>query len=629
MTGWANNMRRSVIRRLFLAVTPLGVALGLIVAVGAVPAMAQPLRLTPADSRGNDAATPEAKPDTPPRSAPSQTTTPPQMNTPPLAAPQQAQPVATPAAPPASADGVVQIQALKAPDPSSTGLIGDDAGGLGTTMWQGSRRAAAEQAVALLPAPVFSPALRDLQRRLLLTLAEAPEGSGGSPSLLALRVEQLYRLGLVTEAAQLGIPKPAQLQDSIFTRLPVSLALLKNDANSACEMGEKALRDDPSAPAWLRLAVFCRYRAGNVAGGDLAIGLWREQAEPDAAFQALAAAARGDAGAKVEQLGAADTVSLALFRHAKRPLPARGLDQVSPVILGALAEMPELDADLRLQLLERAALAGAIPPQRLGQAYARTEIAENLRADIMAGKNRTARAAAFLMQQLRLEPPGPGRAAMAQKLYDLALARGLLLPTAAAIRESLRDLPPSGEAAPHGVAVIRLGLAAGETGLARLWRNSLLALGNPDAMQGALETWPLLLLADPPREWPAAAFEAWQKHVGEHHAARSTELRTTFLVLAEASGIAVPLEVWQQLAQPGQQGSGTPPPLAYWRNLLRAADAGARAETVALVLAVLGPDGLARADLASLSTAFGALRRVKLDTELRSLILEAAISRGL
>lgn len=638
MIASANN------RRVPLPIARLlpGLLAGLL-AAASLPAFAQPMRITP--GAGSESRPPETQPATPsPQAAPQPV---PQVNTPPAGNPAAFQAPATiqapaapaqteapAAAPPATAgspssDPVVQIQTLKAPDPSSAGLLGDEAGGLGAAMWRGSRRAGAELAIAALPAPVLSPALRDLQRRLLLTLAEVPEGNGGTPSLLALRVEQLYRLGLVSEAAQLAVPKPAQLQDSVFTRLPISLALLKNDTATACGLGEKALREEPDAPLWLRLAVFCRYDAKNIAGGDLALGLWREAAEPDPAFQAIAAAARGDRAAKVETLGAADTVSLALFRMAKRPLPAKGLEQLAAPILAALTELPDLDAEQRLNLAERAVIAGGISAVRFGQMLAQAEIPEAMRADILAGKNRSARALAFLVQATRAEAAAPARALLLQKVQALAMQRGVMLPVAVALRDALRDLSPAAEATGAAPGVIRLALAAGDTGLARLWRTSLLGNPAPEAKAMAAETWPLLLLADPPREWPAAAYEAWAAHLAEHTPELAPQAQATLLMLAESSGVAVPADAWQQLAIPGLTGTGTPPALAYWRNLLRAADANAKAETLALALASLGPDGLAKADLASLSTALGALRRVKMENDLRSLILEAALARGL
>ena len=611
----------------------LGASLVLSLAAGPAwnTAWAQPIRLTP------NGAAPNTAPNSsePAQPAPSQPA-PVQGNTLPAQMPSQ-----IPAAPRAAEkpdekpDGVVRIETLKAPDPSSAGLLTIETGGLGARMWANTSRAQAERALRILPAPVLSPGLRDLQRRLLLSTAEIPAGEippgetppGTAASILGLRVEQLLRLGLVAEATQLGSPKPAALKDSVFDRLPLQQMLLRNDLNGACELGTAGLREDPTSNAWLRLAVVCRYRANDIAGGDLALSLWREQEPGNTAFQALAAALRGDSHAKIESLGDAPILGLAMLRAAKRPLTAALLKDAPPALLAAAAENGETDAETRLAALENAARYGAVSPARLAQGYMRAEIPEAERAEIAKGKS--ARAAALLFQQARALTLGSARGEALLKLHDLARERGLFIVTAQALRESLRDLPPGAEVNEAALAVIRLALAAGETGTARLWRNTLLTQGGAEGAKLALKVWPLMLLADPPTgAWPADAWRAWSGSLADLPAAERGRRYALVLVLAEASGIAVPAAAWQELLSPGMAGdmSGN---AIYWRNLLRAMEADAKAESVALSLALLGSDGLAKGDAADLATMLGALRRLQMPAEARALALEAALSRPL
>ncbi len=525
-------------------------------------------------------------------------------------------------------DGAVQIETLKAPDPSSAGLLTADNGGLGARMWANTSRAQAERALRIMPAPVLSPGLRDLQRRLLLSIAEIPEGpANGSISLLALRVEQLLRLGLIADAAQLGTPKPAALKDAVFDRLPLEQMLLRNDLNAACELGAKGLREDPGSSAWLRLAVVCRYRANDIAGGDLALSLLREQDSGNTGFQALAAALRGDTHAKIESLGDDPALGLAMLRAAKRPLTAALLKDASPAVLAAAAENSESDLETRLAALEAAARYGAVSPARLAQGYMRAEIPEAERAELAKGKS--ARTAALLFQQARALTLGSARTEALQKVHDLAHERGLFIVTAQALRDSLRDLPPGAEVSEGAIAVIRLALAAGETGTARLWRNTLLSQGGADGAKLALRVWPLMLLADPPAgEWPADAWRAWSGSLADLPAAERGRRHALALVLAEASGVAVPPAAWQELLNPGMAGDQSGNAI-YWRNLLRALEANAKAESVALGLALLGSDGLAKGDAADIATMLGALRRLQMQAEVRNLALEAALSRPL
>lgn len=598
-------------------------------------ALAQPVRLTPAAPPPNQSQNQpqeEQKPQQPATAQPAPVQQAPvqqapvqQTNVPPAGAPAGA-----PGGTTAPKAGVVAVETLSAPDPSSAGLLGDDNGGLGIKMWAGTSRAQAERVIGLLPAPIASPTLRQLQRRLLLTTAEVPAGqTSGENSLLGLRVRQLYRLGLNAEAADLGVPKPQALRDRVFTALPINLALQKHDIAAACPLGARALAEEPSEAAWLRVAVFCRFKNGEAASGELALSLWRDQGGEDTAFQALAAIMGGDSRVKVEKLAHVDPLIVAMLRETKRPLPPGSIEIAPAGTLAAIADLPELDPEMRLNALGIGVALGAIPPQRLISAYTQLEIPEAQRADILAGKLKGARAAAFLFQQAReLNAPGPKRAEALKRVYELAAARGTLFMSAVVLRETLRDLPAEPESLNAAPAVIRLALAAGETGTARLWRNSLLSQTDPALTTIAAQTWPLLVLVEPPTAWPEAQFQAWSETLKNLPPQRKAALQAMVLILAEASGVPVPAETWQAMIQPGLETSTSNPPVAYWRNLLRASEANAKAETVALALILLG-DNLAKDDPATLATAFGALKRLKLDAEVRALALEAALLRGL
>jgi hypothetical protein len=619
--GPAHRRRRLAGRGILLA----GMTLQAVLAAG-FDLQAQPIRLTPPGT--------EQRPDTPP-----QDSTPPigqpgmgqpgGVQTAPLASPQPS----TELAPPNGKSPEFVIQPLSAPDPSTAGLLDDTNGGLGADMWQGTSRAQAVQSIGILPAPVSASALRDLQRRLLLTTAQPPAGSGGTPSLLGLRVEQLYRLGQIAAAEQLGTPQPPDLKDPIFRQMPFEVALLKNELARACDLAAAALREDAS-PYWQKAAVLCRYSAKDIAGGDLALSLWRDGGGgEDPAFNALAAALRGDARAKVETLGGASPLHFAMLRTAGRPLPKDTLDVAPPALLVALAAYDKADAELRLNAAERAVRYGALPAELLAEAYAAAEIPEAQRAALTAaiagGKDKSARAAAYLYQPARAAGDAKTRAELVRRAYDLAMARDLLLPTAAAYKPLLNNLVPNEASIAAAPAVIRMALAAGETGTARLWRNILMALPpeRDNAGEIAAEAWPLLLIAGEDGDWRDSRYEAWLAAHKDMPAAQRNARAALLLSLAEGAGIAVPTERWDSLLNAAVTG-GRVPPVAVWRNLLRASEAKAKGETVALALALLGPNGGLDADGQSLATALGALRNVGLAAEARQIALEAALLRG-
>lgn len=562
---------------------------------------------------------------------------PPVMQAPPSSAASETAPPQT------TADGKPAdfvIQPLKAPDPSSVGLLDDSNGGLGMAMWQGSSRAQAQQALGVLPAPVTAPALRELQRRLLLTTAEIPPGNEATPSPLGLRVQQLVKLGRVAEAERLSPSGANAPKDAIFRALPFELALLKNDSARACALAAEGLRDDP-APLWQKATVFCRYTAKDIAGGDLALSLWRDgSGDTDAAFYALANILRGDARAKLDtfgpnaSLGTMTPLHFAMLRASGRPLPKDTLDVAAPAVLVAIAGHDKADAETRLMATERAVSYGVLPADVLAEAYSAVEISDaqraTLTAGIASGKEKSVRAAALLYQSARNTTEPKTRAELIRRAYELALARNLLMTTAAVYRPILNGLVPNEGSIHAAPAVIRMGLAAGDAGLARLWRNTLMALPPERDRAGeiAAEAWPLLLIAGEDGEWRDSRYEAWLAAQNDLPQNDRIARAAMLLTLVEASGIAVPAERWDSLLNAAAAATAKAPPVAIWRSLQRSAAGKAKAETVALALAMLGGSGL-DADGQTLTTALDALRAVGLNAEAKQIALEAALLRGL
>ncbi|PJI38673.1 hypothetical protein [Ferrovibrio sp.] len=608
---------------------------------------AQPIRLTPPGGGQAAGQEPAGQEPAPQLTPPGQTNTMPAGSIPAPVMPAAPRPVlgetagTAPQTGPGAEGGHGQkapefvIQPLKAPDPSSAGLLDDGNGGLGTAMWQGSNRAQAVQALGVLPAPVSGPALRDLQRRLLLSVAEVPPGNAATPSILGLRVAQLYRLGRLAEAERLGSLPSRDLKDPIFRELPFDLELLKNDLAKACEIATTGLREDAS-PFWQKATVLCRYSAKNIAGGDLALSLWRDGGGNDPAFNTLAAALRGDARAKVDTLGGATPLHFAMLRAAGRPLPKDTLDAATPALLVGLAGYDKADAETRLTAAERAVQYGALTPELLGEAYAAAEIPEAQRnallASVAAGKDKSVRGAALLYQATKNATDAKTRAELVKRAYDLAVARDLLLVTAAVYKPLLNNLVPNENSIAAAPAVIRMALAANEPGTARLWRNILLALPpeRDNAGEIAAEAWPLLLIAGEDGDWRDSRYEAWMTVQADLPPAERASRAAQLLTLAEAAGIHVPPEKWDTLltAAAGNDRRGSPS-VAVWRNLQRANAAKAKAETAALALAMLGGKGGLEIDGQGLASALGALRDQGLTAEAKQIALEAALLRGL
>src|SRR3546814_7670350 len=92
-------------------------------------------------------------------------------------------------------------------------------------MWQGTPRAVLETLLPQLPTRVRSPAMRNLEERLLLSTAVAPRPAEGADiatkSLMAMRVGRLQAMGAVEKAAELLAAAPARNSDPGLARLAV------------------------------------------------------------------------------------------------------------------------------------------------------------------------------------------------------------------------------------------------------------------------------------------------------------------------------------------------------------------------------------------------------------------------
>src|SRR3546814_20441761 len=99
-------------------------------------------------------------------------------------------------------------------------------------MWQGTPRAVLETLLPQLPTRVRSPAMRNLEERLLLSTAVAPRPAEGADtatkSLMAMRVGRLQAMGAVEKAAELPAAAPARTSDPYRARMAGG-TLLRNE----------------------------------------------------------------------------------------------------------------------------------------------------------------------------------------------------------------------------------------------------------------------------------------------------------------------------------------------------------------------------------------------------------------
>ena len=327
-------------------------------------------------------------------------------------------------------EGVIAIRELGDVSSDSLGLTDAFTGGLPVSMWQGTSKELVDLLMPSLPTSVTSQAVRDLTKRLLLSVARPPEDSvtedvfvdmsaivpssigfvqndstvndvgleagllNQEPDLgiLERRISQLAAMGDWLNVRALVELVPSTSQTESILKIRTDLALVEGGVDSACaEAGERLFVSEETY--WQKVFAFCQLRDGNVAAAFLTIDLLREQGIDDPAFFWAAELMSGNRPITPNGLRRLTPLQLAMLRGAGRPFPTQLVRLGDPTLLRVLAEAEPLfiaepdedelvifkrmrDAlDLRLEASERAVALGALDPEVLRNHY-RSEIFE-------------------------------------------------------------------------------------------------------------------------------------------------------------------------------------------------------------------------------------------------------------
>jgi len=565
---------------------------------------------------------------------------------PPILSPQPAG--TTPAAPsqpapgfgavPGAAGTGVEVNNLGAPSTEAVGALDPSQGGLGLDLWQGSSRPLVASLVEALPAAIPSPALRDLERRLLLSTANAPAGpAGAGPSLLTLRAEKLLDAGDIDGLKALAAAVPANASNEAMTRLAVETALVDGKTPDACAEVAAAIKQYPTA-YWQKAEIFCQALAKKPQLAEMGISLLHDQGDKDATFFTLASILLGDRSARVASLADATPLELAMLRAARRPLPEDVLRSSSPLVLRAVAESRDVPIERRLEAAERATELGALPPEDLRKIYDAVPVTpdELKTALTKAEAEYGPRARVLLYRAAKAQSVPAARAEALRAALDLARSAGVFDLAVAVNLPMIEALEPAPELGFIALDEGRALYSAGATDKAQAWLASAKvdAATNPDSAAVVTGLWPYTLLAaQAAGAWDQAGFAAWyaaekaSKNPADSNAA--DERAERLLGLLASLGTPVAPEAWQALLGQAEGEPASMPSMARWQMLKDAVAGGRRGETVALVLLAVGSTGAANANPVALDAAIEALHRIGLDPDASRLAIEAAISAGI
>ncbi len=545
----------------------------------------------------------------------------------------------------------IEINPLADIAPEAIGILGVEDGGFGIDMWRGTPRNVIEGLLQRLPSRMSSRGMRDLARRLLLSVAPPPaakprafastlasahdlpeQSAANSAQLLIMRSQRLAELGEIPALISLLSVVPGHLEQESLDRLHVEALFLSHEREEACRRARNSIAIYHELAFWQKAMVFCNMASGDLDRGMLGLDLLREQGiADDPLFFALANQFSG----VTEMLPATDTLSplhVAMLMALEAPLPAGSLDNAVPGILFAIATAPNAIPAERAAAAEQASAQGIVDGAALGRSYDAMSFApEQLANAIGAAADLEGTAAsALLYQAVRRETLPATRAEVLRVALEVATQVNLYVAAVEVYGQLISDIDPTPQMAWFAETAGRA-----LYGARRLMRaNDWLALSrqesiiNPQASAAVAALWPYARLAGGEILAAEGGLEDWhvmREATGTEPPLGATSLLgTSFQALGESDSLN-----WSDIVAHGDLSGKPMPDAAFLYALEDASEARRVGETVLLSLIVLGEAGPAGAHALALGAVISSLSRVGLTREARALAVEAALGRGI
>lgn len=581
---------------------------------------------------------------------------------------------------PSATDGGVQVDSLQTIDPDTTGTLTAEQGGFGADMWSGTNRPIVERLLPKLPVSTSSAAMRDLMRRMLLSISRVPGGKSHGVSLVAIRVKLLAAMGDLVAVNTLLNATPGRATDQELIRIETEARFMANDNARACALAGGQVRDR-NVPYWQKAFLFCQALAGEHSKAALGVSIMRESGENDEVFFSLIDSLGSGTPATLTTLANPTPLHLAMARVAKVKLPADVISSNRPGILRTIAISPNAPVGLRLEAAERAESAGALPVDSLRQLYTSVSFSEDdlanplSRAEAEGGPMTRA----LLYHTSLIQTVPTAQAEVVARALALGREEGRYASVVRVFMPVLKRTPPSAELLWFAPEAVRALLLNNETIAAEAWFALMRAsaLFNKESGKAINQLMPIVRLmgASEADEWSTAKISDWWDAVKDEKdaPAKAALLYSMF----DALGDPVPAKSWEELVTGTGHRPVTFPNPALWFRLLdatKAAQAGGKggeektatlgdtaidsdvtsegagdgsgsswnqgdqasnggrkrvAETVLLSLLALGEAGPAGADPLLLRQVIISLRAAGFGKEARAMAVEAALAAGL
>lgn len=514
----------------------------------------------------------------------------------------------------------ITVESLESVDAEAIGLLTAAEGGLPTSMWQGTPRAAVVPLVAGIPVgePPF-PGARDLARRLLLSAAGIPEGAspGGSP--LGARAERLIALGFPHDARNLIRSNRAEVQDSLVW-VKVQADLATGALPDACAEAE-GRAETASDLFWQKLLSFCQALAGQTSSAQLGTQLLREMGESDTLYFELMDAITAGISPQLTDLTGAGPLHAAMMAEAGAVPPASAADTAGAPIARQIA----LKSD-QIAAAETVAKRGFISPVELRARYASVEFKESVLADPLGTVDQVSGplARALLYRATRGQDVPAAQAELIAEALKRAWQDGLYPQAAAAFAAELDRVSPQAALSWFAPEAARAYYLLGQTDKARVWHKLLAGTNDENAAAQAYRLWPFAQLSGSDYAVGPAARKRWEDDLKAAEKDADVRIANTLAIVVAAGGLDTGGGLRSAaLSEDMAAGHGTPASPALRSALAEAAHDGRMAETVILALRLLASVPPDAADPGNYAEAVRRLKRIGLGADARRIAMEA------
>jgi hypothetical protein len=497
-------------------------------------------------------------------------------------------------------------------------VMAPDNSGMPLELWRGLDLTTFEEHLSRLDLPPRSPVVHQLWRRMLLSAATPPSGAPSTDHFLALRLEALYRSGMLGDMTEVvtnsGSTGPLVL--ALSARKEIGLG--RHD--EGCRTVTKMAAPSTGLPGRLKgetqlLMGYCAAKAGDTAGADLAASLAREEGvQAELPLDVLAGFAVGGK----PKVRLPKRMLLLDYRFLELLGPVDGaqfFDKAEPALLAALAQDPATDARLKIAAGEAALRLNALTPEALANLYRRHEFSPGELSDPTVSRNDPLMRRALLFRGIELSRSPAQQSRMAKVLLDEARRSMAAVQTARLLAPMLDNLRPGPETDGFSELAVEIALASDRFEAARRWTGP----------NSTAQHWQALIdIADPNRS--GGRLDSLQ--LIEDFALRgrlSPQALHRIATVLDALDIDVPIPLWDAASRTPQPSGGYLPDTGVLADLAQSAKRGDAGRTILLVMRTLGADGPEGANILALGDSIRALKRIGLEADARRMGLEALL----